>query len=106
MGQEGIFSSIPTIRRCWLGIAVLVNDSFSFGIYWNVPGATQTVPRAELLAVVLVLERVVTGAQVHIYTDHENMCFFFKQGEAVALLAINSDLRARLFTLASSKHIV
>ena len=49
-GSGGRFSSIPSLRRCGIGLAFLVNGVLQFGLRSPLPGDVQTVPRSEVAA--------------------------------------------------------
>ena len=69
-GSGGSFGSDPDVRRCGMGIAWLRGDySLAGGAFAPIPGHRQTVPRAELWAVVVVAGMVRVGAHVTIVTD-------------------------------------
>ena len=62
--------SHPALRRCGVGLAVMGEDGqFLAGAYCALPGWEQTVPRAELMAVILALELASQCSPVHIVTD-------------------------------------
>ncbi len=70
-GSGGIYTSHPTIRRC--GVSLIKADSsgnLRFAARMNLPGARQTVPRAEYLAFHHLIMRAEVGATVEYVTDH------------------------------------
>ena len=69
-GSGGAMGSHPALRRCGVGLAVMGEDGqFLAGAYCALPGWEQTVPRAELMAVILALELASQCSPVHIVTD-------------------------------------
>ena len=66
----GKYSSIPLLRRCGVGVAFLhefpcidflqdPDDALAFGISAPLPGVVQTVQRAELYAILIVIKNAV-----------------------------------------------
>jgi len=71
-GSGGVFGSVPMLRRVGLGIAKLrpgLPLCLSWGATGCVPNSAQTVPRAELLAVVRILQNVAHEADLDIVSD-------------------------------------
>ena len=71
-GSGGSNGSDRFLRKCGSGIArVCLTDgrlAFDWGLASNLPGSRQTVPRAELFAIILLIERLDSGHSV-VYSD-------------------------------------
>ena len=74
-GSGGEHSSFPTLRRCGAGIAYVEGNSVPWGAFVCLPGLVQTVPRAELYAITLVLHNTV--GKVAVWTDSRVCCQLF-----------------------------
>ena len=102
----GPFSSLPVIRRCGVGIAVLRptnNDtsngplfSLQWGVFAPLEGVTQTVPRGELYAIMVVILRLDTGLSI-VKTDSLVNVQTFDKGKTACLNAANCDLWKRIW---------
>ena len=71
-GTGGKYTAVPEARRCGVGLARLkdqAHEELAWGLYCALPGFVQTVPRAELYAVVLLVVRVVPGEEVWVVSD-------------------------------------
>ena len=73
-GSGGLYSSDPRRRRCGWGIARIFydplrpqNNTLTIGWYGALPTQNQTVPRAELWAVIVVIE--FAQGEITIYSD-------------------------------------
>ena len=104
-GSGGPFSAYPLLRRCGVGIAVVQPNydytqqepnPFRWGAFLALPGLVQTVPRAELMVLVVVVERVSPGMTV-IKSDNRWVVDTFGQGKDHCLAAQHSDLWTRIF---------
>ena len=108
-GSGGSFTSEPGLRRVGWAFAQAGahGDPAAFG--WCCRGFVvggqeqQTVPRAELTAVIALAEA--TGGRVKCFTDHRNIVRLFGRGEAILRnpRLQNSDLWSELFR-ATSQH--
>ena len=111
-------SQTEQLRRCGVGIAKLrdncsselvlhTSDLFtllSFGVFAPLPGHTQTTPRGELYAILLVVRNVSEG-ELMIKSDSKISVDLFRAGKARCLEAANSDLWAELWQLLDEKPL-
>lgn len=105
-GSGGRYSSYPTLRRCGTGIAYLDWDmDHQYDIWSPLPGAIQTVPRAELYALLIVVHHVRPNARVHFFTDSKNTRDTYYRGQPRAALAANADLWVSLFHQIEAKSL-
>ena len=74
-GSGGDLSSTPLVRRCGIGIAQVsfcaATPNFVWGCYAAMDGELHTVPRAELLAVTIVVEQVAADDLLTVVSDSE-----------------------------------
>jgi len=118
-GSGGKNGSTPEIRRCGFG-AVHMSEEFTdflsdnldsmrwpayFGFWSKLPGPTQTVPRAELSALLTVIQNVQPNSTINYYIDNKMVHDTFHKGMRRALLAANADLFLTLFTTPNTKNI-
>ena len=100
-GSGGRFNTYPILRRCGFGVAYLVQSPsaytdldarfFKWGVFGAVTGEIQTVPRAELFAISVIVMRVQPGRTV-ICTDSK-VCFdTFQLGKQHCLRSPHADL--------------
>ena len=68
-------------------------------------GPVQTVPRSELTACVLTVQRVQTNAKVDFFKDNLNTRDTYYKGQARARFAANSDLWTILFNTIADNQI-
>ena len=102
----GELTSVPELRRCGCGLAKLNPDfTLSFGCNFNLPGEIQTVPRAEIFALVVLVRHMHEGADVHYITDNEGLYKAFNAGPVVAYKTNNCDLYAEIFESTVKKAI-
>ena len=85
-GSGGLYSSDNELRRCGWSAVQLQEGSPSNWPWIAAPlgGNSQTVPRAELTAVIMVVEYAAGDCQT--WTDHDNVCQtinFRKCGKAI-----------------------
>ena len=102
----GFYTSFPLLRRC--GISAILADAegnMIWGAKFNLPGQVQTVPRAELFAVVFVLELVEAGSTVIFTTDSYKNCESYHKGPMHTQYSLNADLFRRMFTAINVKGI-
>jgi hypothetical protein len=93
-----VHSSISAIRRCGVGLCQLTDsDCLSWGAYCVLPGIVQTVPRAELFALIVVIR--FAARPLVIYTDSE-WCFSRVNQPKKALAGTHADLWHIFFALA------
>ena len=74
---------------------------FNFGARCNLPGDIQTVSRAELYAI-LVVVRFVTHGYLCVVSDSEITVDMYHKGRDIAEAPINGDLWSELFALVAS----
>jgi len=102
----GIHTQYPKLRRVGVGLARINPDNtLSFAIHSNLPGAVQTVGRGETFSLVLLMREIVVGAQVDFVTDNENVSKTFNAGHSHSLSSCNCDLFDEIFKLMVSKSI-
>jgi hypothetical protein len=98
-GSGGKFSSQPRLRACGAGIATvkIVGNSFEVedGIIAGV-GGTQTVPRSELTAIVLLLS-LVGNQNISIVVDASYIFKGLEKGKRKCLNGCNGDLWGRFW---------
>ena len=104
----GDFSAYSAIRRCGVGIAFLDPHYDGYHLEWPnpllwgafapLPGAAQSVPRAELYAILVIIERAAPGAFV-IRTDSKVNVQLFQRGKEATFASVNSDLWSRLWAV-------
>ena len=116
-GSGGIFSAIPALRRCGVGVVFLKsdldassndfgNDPIVFAVHAPLVGTVQTVPRAELYAVYLVLDHVGPRSNVNIVSDSAITVDLFELGRDSCMRSVNSDMWEALFDIIASKELV
>ena len=97
-GSGGSYSSYPTLRRCGTGVAYLDWDmSHQFDAWSPLPGQIQTVPRAELFALLIVARHARPDALIHFFTDNKNTRDTYYKGKYRASLAATADMWVSLF---------
>jgi hypothetical protein len=106
----GAFSSIPEIRRCGCGIVTMTpanDDSDKFDLEWAasfpLEGEIQTVPRAELFAILILLQNLQHQASVIIVSDSLVNIQLYYKGKAHALASTNGDLWVGVFKKSPTK---
>ena len=91
----GKFGQYPELRRCGCGVSAVsrINDQFefSFGASRALPGEVQTIPRAELFAILMVVEFVSHGC-VTIITDSLVNVLLYESGRDAMASSSNFDL--------------
>ena len=106
-GSGGPYSSYPSIRRCGVGICVIdMNADFHnpdadpliWGAYLALPGPLQTVPRSELYAVMVIVERASVGL-FEVRSDAKIIVDLYARGRAACLSAEHSDLWRRIWSI-------
>jgi len=75
----------------------MCDEALVFGIHYALPGAVQTVPRAELSAVVTLVEGVCEGAQIQYMGDNQKVIESINKGREHCKKATNNDLYELLF---------
>ena len=106
----GKHSAVPALRRCGIGIASLslssdISSSFIFGAYAPLVGVEQTVPRAELYAILLVLRSAANGAKLDIRSDSKTNVDLFYTTTSNTLASTNGDLWHEAWQLIDSKSL-
>ena len=94
-GSGGKNSSRPEVRRAgWAWVAYHISSGAVAGCSFGpLPGAIQTVPRAELFALGELLRAAgMCTARVNVYTDHANAVVFAERGFTSKAGAANQDL--------------
>jgi hypothetical protein len=92
-GSGGKYSSVPQLRRCGVGVACVEDEPlrFSWGCHSPLPGDRQTVPRAELFAIILIAKNAAPG-DVTVYSDSLLSVNLYNGGQAGCLKSDNVDL--------------
>ena len=85
-------------RADW-GVAMMNGTRLVAGFYGHLPGPFQSIPRAELVAIVYALQVLVKPARIH--TDHYNIILDIRKGRKVTCSARhqNADLWNRFWDL-------
>ena len=80
-GEHGLY---PATRRCGVAIAALNEQhDFHFGIKYPLPGEVQTVPRAELSALVTLVEIAEVGSNIIYIGDNLPIIKLYNKGKDV-----------------------
>ncbi len=105
-GSGGEYGAFPSARRCGVAIASL-DDShqFHFGIKYPLPGEVQTVPRAELSAMVTLVEIAEVDSIIIYIGDNLPVIKLYNKGEAICKRSTNADLYKKLFHHIKSRRI-
>ena len=115
----GEHNSYPLLRRCGFGIVRMreglddkelqcVNapeDAVTFGAFGVLPGEKQTVPRAELYAILEIIINLLPNAAVEICSDSKVNIDLYQAGEEQAVKSANSDLWTHMFELICVKSL-
>ena len=105
-GSGGRFSSYPTLRRCGVFVARVVETVLQYGVYFPLRGERQTAPRAEITAAIALAMHLTEGASVLYITDNQPLYNAFRKGEAYSTQkTINKDLYLELFALIRTKKL-
>ena len=112
-GSGGEYSDIPALRRCAFGIAhlkpllppYLDPNPVLFGAHGPLPGFTQTVPRSELFAVLVVIQKVAVRSIIVIVSDSAVTVDGFRSGRACCMSSPHSDLWEQVFDLIEQRHL-
>ena len=98
-GSGGIYSLYDFLRRCGVGVHYVSPDLVpGFNAWQPLLGPIQTVPRSELTAVCIVVEKVEVGAKIDFFTDSKITKDTFYKGVERARFAANSDLWVQFFS--------
>ena len=89
-GSGGARSQDPMLRRCGWGWVQTSPAGWGWASYGPLEGSSQSVPRAEMVAVIQVV-RATTG-DISIYTDHANIVSGMAKGHVRCAFLSNSDL--------------
>ena len=100
-GSGGKFGSYPSLRRCGVGVAHVVSGQVLFGACSPLWGP-QSVPRAELAAVLVVVSFAAPGAAIALAIDSRITCDGVNGGGRQA----NGDLWAQIDAHISKKGLV
>ena len=115
----GEHNSFPILRRCGFGVVLLsndlsvsrvhssraLNDLITFGAFGALAGERHTVPRAELFAIVEVVNNLVQGASARISTDSKVNVDLHSSGRARCLSSTNNDLWRSFFDAIDSRSL-
>ena len=106
-GSGGQYGQFPATRRCGVSIASLNEQhGFQFGVKYPLPGEIQTVPRAELSAIVTLVEIAEVGANIIYIGDNLPVIKQYNKGEDVCKRSTNADLYAKLFHHIKTRQIL
>lgn len=109
----GPFSSLPPIRRCGVGVAVIEQENgmhtdqlfrLKWGVFAPLVGTAQSVPRAELYAVLVVVLHVQSGPS-EIRSDSKVNVDMFAQGQEACLNSVNSDLWQQIWSALTDRQV-
>jgi hypothetical protein len=101
-------SSIPSLRIIGVGLRMLSPispHSLAAGVCTMLPGPIQTVPRGELLAILLLLKHWAPGCCYHVFSDSEVYINFFYCGRNVCLACANGYLWSEWLSILASEDI-
>ena len=102
----GEFTSYRPLRRCGCGVAVIdAQGDLLFGANFTLPGEVQTVPRAELFALVFLTRNMCALAEVEYITDNLGLYNTYHGGPVAGCARSNCDLYHELFKLTKDKAI-
>ncbi len=104
-GSGGRYAAYPTLRRCGVGIAFLLEGSFKFGFYCSLIGTVQTVPRAEVTAALVLLLHLAPNTVVNFFSDNKVFVDAFNKGFDYCRGILNSDFYQDIFDLMQEKHV-
>ena len=95
----GTFSSYPKLTRCGVGFCKVDRHTEQrlWGVQLNLPGLVQTVPRAELFALHLLVNEAQPESVIEFVTDNQKNSQTFNKGEPYARNSINADLFKHIF---------
>ena len=105
-GTGGLHSSNSALRRCaWAAVKPdhTVDSEFWLGVWGPLLGKQQTVPRAELTAIIEVVKRL--AGPTTIWTDHKNISDIFNGDLRTSVGRANSDLWEQLLDHLQEKAI-
>jgi len=104
----GRWGSYPLLRRCGCGVARLTSMDPPFRLEWGawfpLVGELQTVPRAELYAIYMVVAKVPAGV-IYIVSDSELNVNLYAKTKFHACSSINGDLWRAIYHHIESKPI-
>jgi len=96
----GKWGAYHELRRCGCGVASMTGFSAPFTLQWAarfpLPGTHQSVPRAELYAIYMLVTRVKYGVLKVVSDSFVNVDMYHK-GKLAALKSVNSDLWKAVF---------
>ena len=107
----GRWDAYANLRRCGCGVSRLrgLDPPFQieFGAHFPLTGSVQTVPRAELFAIWLVVSRVPAGKLMIVSDSEVNVNIFHKSknSRSHALGSTNGDLWKQIFDSLDSKAL-
>ncbi len=104
-GSGGRYAAYPTLRRCGVGLAFLLEGSFNFGLYCALIGTVQTVPHAEVTAALVLLLHLAPNTVVNCYSDNKVFVDAFNKGFDYCRGILNSDFYQDIFNLMQEKHV-
>ena len=104
----GKHTAIPILRRCGIGIAFLADDlsTLRFGLFAPLPGATQTVPRGELYAILVVMRHTQPDSEYLIYSDSKLNVDLYLDGYDACMKSQNADLWEEVFDILRTRNVV
>lgn len=106
-GSGGKYSKYLTLRRAGVGLHHVSPDKTPTYSFWQaLPGPQQTVPRAELFALLLAVEHVEVDSVIDFFTDSLITANTFNKGPSRAKFAANADLWCQLFQSIEIKNLL
>ena len=96
-GSGGADHDVPQLRRCGIGVCDSPpTDPLSApnGLNFPLPGDVQTVPRAEMSAVLTVAQRAQHGANITVYSD--NQLVVKQYNNTISTQSLNQDLLVQI----------
>ena len=70
-GSGGVHHKYPKLRRCGSAVCSLTLEGVPAQVaYSRLPGPQQTVPRSELVALIMLLSMADSQSEITFYTDH------------------------------------
>ena len=109
--SAGEYGRWPRLRRCGCGLARIRSSldltyELVWGAHFALPGDKQTVPRAELYAMVVAVENTNPCHELHIFSDSKINVDLYDKGTGGCLNAENSDLWDRMWRAIAGRTAV
>ena len=102
----GEFSSYPEIRRCGCGISAIRNlTEIEWAASFPLEGEIQTVPRAELFAILTLVQHLQPGSESIVVSDSKVNVDLFRKGKYPAMASTNGDLWQIMFDVLERNQV-